>query len=689
MATLEKIRSKSVLLLIIIAVALLAFILGDFLTSGRSFFGTGTTIAKVDGHKIDVQEFQRRLEDANRMSQQQGRKTDASTLQQQVLNEMIAETLFNEEMNRLGIKVTDAELTDLMVGANSQFVDQMARQQYGVESAATLHDMAFNPAKYQIDNETAAQLRAAWMQLEKSTEEQLRQQKFQTLFMGTLVANDLDAKALYDDNASTSHIAYTRKDFSSLDDSKYPVSDQEIETAWKERRNRYAIDEPSRLVDYISVEIAPSAADLQASQKKVEDALTALREKESTTGLEGMTEFVVERRNLTHNDLRAPGLKSFVDSATVGHAALINHVGNNYTLAKLLGVSTQTDSVNFDFMRVQGTRAQVDSIVNALNSGAKLADFADNELVEASQDSIWAQLTSNDAAQLRTMFENAVIGQYFAPDTIGEGSRIFRLRTRRAPVTVYDIAEVEYVAEPSAATVNTLQADLEKFIKENANSADFVKNAAAAGYNAQTALISASSPRLGMLDDSHAAVAWALDAKKGKVSDIFGDQSSERFIVAAVEDIYDGGYVTASNPMVRQELETRVRNNKKADELIKQYQGKAKDVAGYAAAMGTQVDSTTVSFGQMFIPKIGVNESALTAGVAAAKPGQTVGPFQANSGVIVFVVNSVDNQGRPFNAEESSVQFTQNRGAGALARNIYNILKGNKKVENRLPVFYK
>ena len=47
MATLEKIRSKSVLLLIIVGAALLAFVIGDFFTSGRTLFGTGTTIAEV------------------------------------------------------------------------------------------------------------------------------------------------------------------------------------------------------------------------------------------------------------------------------------------------------------------------------------------------------------------------------------------------------------------------------------------------------------------------------------------------------------------------------------------------------------------------------------------------------------------------------------------------------------------
>ena len=44
MATLEKIRSKSVLLIVIIGVALLAFIVGDALTNSRNLFGDHTTV---------------------------------------------------------------------------------------------------------------------------------------------------------------------------------------------------------------------------------------------------------------------------------------------------------------------------------------------------------------------------------------------------------------------------------------------------------------------------------------------------------------------------------------------------------------------------------------------------------------------------------------------------------------------
>ena len=59
MATLEKIRKRSVLLLVIIGAALVAFIIGDFLNSGRNIFGDGTVtliVAKSE-NMLDKQQY--------------------------------------------------------------------------------------------------------------------------------------------------------------------------------------------------------------------------------------------------------------------------------------------------------------------------------------------------------------------------------------------------------------------------------------------------------------------------------------------------------------------------------------------------------------------------------------------------------------------------------------------------------
>ena len=76
MATLEKIRSKQVFLFVVIIGALLAFILGDFFTSGRSFFGNPTTIAKAGDIKIDYNEYQKAVNEASQAQQAQGAQAD-------------------------------------------------------------------------------------------------------------------------------------------------------------------------------------------------------------------------------------------------------------------------------------------------------------------------------------------------------------------------------------------------------------------------------------------------------------------------------------------------------------------------------------------------------------------------------------------------------------------------------------
>lgn len=690
MATLEKIRSKSVFLLVVIGVALLAFIIGDFFTSGRTLFGNGTTIAKVAGHKIDVNEFQRRVEEAGRMQQQSGQKVDQAVLQQQVLDQMIAEALFDEEVEKLGLTVTSSELTEAMLGAGSQGIDRMVAQQTGIESAKTLHDMAFNPQKYQLPAEQAQQIRNYWIQLEKQVEEQLLGAKFQNLFAGTLVANQLDAKALYDENASTSKVNYVKKDYSTLPDDKFAVTDEEIVAEWEKHKNRYKLEEETRSVSYIAVDVVPSQADLQAGKKLVDDALKALQANEGTSGLEGMNGFITDRNRVASSMLRDQQLKKFADSAAVNQAAVISNVGNNYTLAKLMGKTTEVDSVNVDFLAVQGTKTQVDSIINVLNNGAKWADVAASPLIAQSQDSLWISMVDPNSATIKDVIESAETGRYFTPDTVAgqQVSRVIRVRNRRPATSVYDLAVVTYTVDPSQATRQALFDALQKYIDQNPTAADFAANAAKSNYTAVPAQVTPSTPMLGNLFESRDMVAWAMDAKKGQVSPIFGeDDSNDRLVAVALNDVYED-YISAQDPQLKNALQAQVRNDKKAASMISQYKGKAKDMPGYAALMQSKVDTTTVTFGQIFIPGIGAAESELTARVATAKPNTIVGPVKANNGVVVFTVTGVDASGRPYSFEEAAAQYMQQRGAGALGNNIANILRGNNKIDNNILDFF-
>ena len=63
MAVLDKIRSKGVLLVAVVGLALLAFIIGDFLNSGSSYFNKSReTVAKIAGEDINIKEYTASIE---------------------------------------------------------------------------------------------------------------------------------------------------------------------------------------------------------------------------------------------------------------------------------------------------------------------------------------------------------------------------------------------------------------------------------------------------------------------------------------------------------------------------------------------------------------------------------------------------------------------------------------------------
>ena len=248
MATLEKIRKRSVLLLVIIGAALVAFIIGDFLNSGRNIFGDGTTVAKVDGEKIDYLAFQQRYSEFTEQNKNASQQ-DAATVQNQVLGTMIQETLFNEEYDALGIDVTDAELSNYMYKQMAmrdqdfaQTLGQLAQSLAGNEKANALlgnaasqemmvqsiRKIIFNPNQFGLTSEQVKAAQDWWLTKENDATEQLKQAKFGMLFQGAVQANALEIEAMKAQRMNSYDVQMVAIPYASLKDDDYKVSDEEI-----------------------------------------------------------------------------------------------------------------------------------------------------------------------------------------------------------------------------------------------------------------------------------------------------------------------------------------------------------------------------------------------------------------------------------------------------------------------------
>ena len=685
MATLEKIREKSVLLVCVIGFALVLFIV-TLVDNPLAMFQDNTSVAKVGSHKISVEEFGRRVEQQSHALQQQGRTdVDNAVLQQQVLQGMVEETLLAEEIEALGITVTDGELTEAMVGETPHpYMTQWANS-LGAPSARDLHDMAFNPAQYGIDLEQATQLQQEWINMEHNMEQLLARQKYYNLFAGAITANKLDTKALFDEGADTYTIAYVRKDFSAVPDSAVTVSNSDIRALYDSQKPMYAIDEETRVVNYINMPVSPSAQDRMDAQQRVETAIVNLRTQPAMEGVATDPAFIVDRAQNVASKITPANLRSFVTDSATNAVSLVSATGNNYMIAKNLGRYQKIDSVKVSVAQIafEGTP---DSIMAALANAADPAAVPGVMGVNPDQ---WVSLVgSADPEELKEKLRTEPTGQYFVLQQVEGQALIAKVSERKAPVTVYEYATASYTVEPSQNTYNALQAQLKEFLDTVTTAEAFtMENALRHGLSSNSTFVTPSTPALAGINDSRDIVRWVMDGKKGSVSPIFSDDRNSRLTAVAIVDVYND-YVPATNPDVNRDLQARALADKKAAKLIADYNGKASDIAGYAAVMGTTTDTTTVNFGQQFIPRLGMGQAELTARVAASKQGDLVGPVQSGNGVIVYYVTEVDKTATPFNEEQYRMTFDNYRGAQALAGRMGRLLQGRNKVDNRILKFY-
>ena len=680
MATLEKIRSKSVLLFTVIIVALLAFILGDFFNSGRSLFGNGTTVAKIGDNEIDVQLYQQRLNEANQQMQAQGQQQDPEMMQAQVLQQMLFESMMNEEINALGIVVTDKELADF-IALNPQ--------------TAQIIDAIKNPGKYNLTPEVAEQLKSQLASLERETETQIKDFIYGYMFNGLLAANELDAKEAYNAVNQKFIVSFTSKELASLPDDKFPVSDDEIKAEWNKNKGVYALENEMRTIDFFSVLLNPSAIDNANADKIVKDAVAALNNCNGVEAIAADVNFNIKNKTYAPSQIKDLQLKNFVDSAKVGQAGIVSKLDKTYSIAKILSSKTEMDSINISVIQVADTTV-FDSIMKAINGGAKASSFIsknDQNTKTQGADSVWIQLsTPNTDPNLKAKLLKATAGQKIVVDTVVNNDRlqaIYVVNKTTPAVKISEVAEITYVVEPSQKTIDDINGKLNEFLAKNTTAEEFAKNAAEAGYSITSARIDATTSLInGFIPETRGVVKWAMNADKGAVSTPFTNRDNDRLIVAAVTGIYND-YMTVEDQTIKNALTEIVRNNKKAESIINDFNSKgAKDLAGYTALTGDTITNASVTFSNTSVNTLGNNEFAFIGKVCAGQKGQLFAPFKTNKAVVVAQITDITTEGRPYNFKEYSEHYKQIFGAGTLLRNMFGILKGNDTFESKLLDFY-
>lgn len=661
MATLENIRQKKNILAIVIGGALLAFIIEVGIEALGRQLGN-SDIAKVGSEKIDIMTFQHRVEQASQADQNRNSQVDPAQRQQDVLNEMINEMLLEEEFNKVGIYVSDDEISEFMIGDNALPQLRQMAQQAGASSPKELYDMIMSPANYGLEPQQVSQLARMWNEQQTDLVQQLKLYKLQTLMAGSLQANDLDRKQMLEEGAVTTHIAFAKKDYSSMPSEPFDsiVTDNELRKEYNKRKPMFALEEPTRIVHFIALNITPSDADINAANAIADRAFAALQRGNGLDSVRVLSDVMSDSTVITLNEAKGD-VKDFLTTAAVGEVKRLEPKGKTHTAYKLLSKRMLLDSVNISTVMIPGGKALQDSVLNVLNAGTPVADLKIKDM--QSQEAQWARVAAWPDS-IRTRIENAG-ANYAVLNSQPEGAVFIKVHERKPAQMFYTYATVTNEAYASTDTQDAARDRLQNYLLKVKNNKEFADSASANGFMAQEAQVTQTTAQLNYIRDSRKAIKWAFDNKPGAVSPIFSD-NKDVLIAIALDEIYDGDYYPIQYGRLHDFLNELAINTMKGEKIMADIKGKANDINGYSTLMQAKVDTTDVVFSQDNIAKVG-NEPSFAGLVATAPQGKLIGPWQGESGVYVFQVIGRDSEARQPEKDELDNRFAQTRGNARLA----------------------
>lgn len=704
MATLEKIRRRSVLLLVVIAVALLAFIVGDALTNSRNIFGNRTTVAEVGGTKIDIMDYQAKRAELSEMLEAQRRYNpqaanyDSQILAQAALEQLIGETLLKKAVNKMGITVNGDLLRYYMLeNPINQNLGVLIQRMQGagipVQTPEQAWQAIFNPQTVGQTEKAMEPYKAMWLQLEAETREQVAQMTYQRLLQGTFGVNKLDKKLLADGYNTVTNIEFAMLPYGQLDEKKYPVSDADLQSAYKAHKNRYKVDETTKTVSVIRMDVAPSQKDIAASQALAEQVAKELRGAQGSVGKDSRHQGVgVKQNKLRAVDIKDEKIKNFVASAPADSILVISNDASGFEIVKMGSRTATTDSIQINVIQVAGATLPA-KVLAGLNAGLSIDSVGqkfgnDSVMVQKEQ---WIPLYTaegpTDVPQATIdSLENAG-GRYVIINSSAQGAVIAKVVTRNAPVNVYEYDLISYQLKPSQATRDAAHRKLDAFLAKNNTAAKFAENAAKEGFNVSTYDFTQSTPAVpifeGMnqyLPDSRQVIRWAMiDGKKGKVSKIYesSDAYAPKYYAAAVMDEFDE-YYPVNHRYVKESLTEEVRRDKAGDAMVKQYQGKG-NVAQVAAAMKVEPQNGIARFAR--IAPGPISDPKVLGAITGSKAGSNAVVVKGNDGVYVYTVKSVNKE--KLNDETMfEQQFMQ-----FLNPDLQKMLIGKNKIKNTIYKF--
>ena len=699
MATLGKIRNRSGLLLAVIGIAMLAFILGDFMQSKRSGGGASIYAGEVLGEDVMRQAYEVKVEEGiNNWKQQNPQsvlnQTTTGQIRSQIWDQYVRELVMNNEYSKLGIDVSDDEFFELLQGVNVHpeiskvpaFQDQTTGQFDRTKVLGYLK---------QIDQDPTGEARTRWVGFQKYLIGLIKTSKYNALVAKAMYVTSEEAKVNFNENSQNVTFNYVAIPFSAVTDSLVTPTDSELKTYYTNHKANYEQD-ASKDVDFVVFTVIPSAEDDAETKISIERLKNdfAIYEDYELMARRNSDNVNARFSFATKDALQDPNWADLFDAEQGTVVGPYQASQGVYRIARLAEAQNRPDSVEARHILIAPTQTMsLDSVTNRINAiKAQVEAGADfGTLAQKNSEDKGSAIKGGDLGWFQ---EGAMVAEFneacftskrgdLSVVTSQFGVHLIEVIKTSKLVRKVKFAFIDRNVEPSTETYNTYYSQAAQFAGKILN-----EGIAFDSLVVEENLVKRSDSKVAAdkqsiigLPNSREMVRWMNTTEQGAVSEVFQFENS--YVVAYLTKENLEGNVPLED--IKEQVTALVLKEKKAAHISASIT--AADLKAIATNNGqTVVTAQRANLANLSLQGIGY-EPELVGAIFGTTVGAVSSPIQGVNAVYIVEVTAKDEirDAGDFTKQKQEVQ----KGAAAYANGAtYKVLNTAADVKDNRSDFY-
>jgi peptidyl-prolyl cis-trans isomerase D len=706
---------------------MLAFILTDLLNSGTSIFQRDRmTIFEVNGERVTSTAFFQQVQDridSYILSSGDNRLEQASRSQfyELTYDEMLRDILMNGEYEELGISVTSEELWERIIrnpqirqlpvfsDESGNFDPERIKQYLNILE----EQKSQNP---QVEDEWNR-----WVQFEEELLLGTIQQKYNNLVAAGLGSSSFDGKTSYNEKNERYNVKYIYRPYASVVDSTVEVSNKELQSFYDNNKEELYKQEEARDIEYVILDIAPSASDVTAAQEEMNEIMVGevlynrdsgaydtipgfFNTTEDSTFINANSDRSRYEGIYTKEGMLPTAFDSLMHQNEVGFVYGPYREGDYLVAAKLLGKKMIPDSVRARHILISWAGAErADPSVTRSPQEAMI--FADSlfSIIENDRNTFDALARLNSDGPSKTkggdlewfsegMMTFAFNNFCFQNETgkLGIvqtefGYHIIEITDQKGANPAVKVGVLDKRIIPSEETEDMVYGQANALAAAASDPVEFRSLAAEYGLEVRPATnIGLMDQNVPGVQQSRGIVQWAFSevTQEGmsRISELEG-----QVIVSVLRKIKSEGYVPFAD--VEQFVRQEVVREAKAEQMMEEFAAaEGTTLEDVAQSLGLSVRANNgATFANPSISGVG-NEPALTGAIFGSAEGMLGGPVKGNSGVFMYVVESITaaEEGDYSNEIRTSTAQMQSR----VSLEVFEAIKAEADITDNRGKFY-